>query len=99
MSKIILILILLISIITLTLYIINESFNVKEHYLTYFLPYYDKNLTDITKLYLNEDERKNFFKKKFLYNKIIIGYNKFEKNYIKFFVVQEKIVKYSENKT
>ena len=83
MSKIILILILLISIITLTLYIINESFNVIEHYLTYFLPYYDKNLTDITKLYLNDDERKNFFKKKFLYNKIIIGYNKFEKKYIK----------------
>ena len=65
MSKIILIFILLISIIILTLYIINRQLSTKEHYLTYFLPYYDKNLTDITKLYLNEDERKNFFKKKF----------------------------------
>ena len=83
MTKIIFIFILLISIIILTLYIINRHLSTKEHYLTYFLPYYDKNLTDITKLYLNEDERKNFFKKKFLYNKIIIGYNKFEKNYIK----------------
>lgn len=83
MTKIIFIFILLISIIILTLYIINRHLSTKEHYLTYFLPYYDKNLTDITKLYLNEDERKNFFKKKFLYDKIIIGYNKFEKNYIK----------------
>ena len=83
MTKIIFIFILLISIIILTLYIINRHLSTKEHYLTYFLPYYDKNLTDITKLYLNEDERKNFFKKKFLYNKIIIGYNKFEKKYIK----------------
>ena len=56
--------------------------NTKEHYLTYFLPYYDNKITELTKMYNNNDDKKNFFKKKFLYKPLIFIYNDYQKNYV-----------------
>ena len=49
----------------------NNEINKKEHYLTYFLPFYDNKITELTKMYDNNDDKKNFFKKKFLYKPLI----------------------------
>jgi hypothetical protein len=40
---------------------------VKEHYLTYFLPFYDPTKTDLANFYKNNDNEKNYLKKKFNY--------------------------------
>ena len=38
--------------------------DVEEHYLTYFLPYYDNKGTDLAKFYKNNESNENYFKKK-----------------------------------
>ena len=45
----------------------------KEHYLTYFLPYYQPNLTELSNFYKNNDNNKNYVKKNFDYDIIRIG--------------------------
>ena len=60
----------------------NNKIDNKEHYLTYFLPYYDNKITELTKMYNNDDDKKNFFKKKFLYKPLIFIYNDYQKDYI-----------------
>ena len=60
----------------------NETKETKEHYLTYFLPYYDNNITELAKFYDNNDNKKNFFKKKFLYKPLSFIYNDYQKEYI-----------------
>ena len=60
----------------------NDKKEIKEHYLTYFLPYYGNNITELAKFYDNKDYNKNFFKKKFFYKPLIFIYNDYQKNYI-----------------
>lgn len=60
----------------------NNEINKKEHYLTYFLPFYDNKISELTKMYNNNDDKKNFFKKKFLYKPLIFIYNDYQKDYI-----------------
>ena len=60
----------------------NDKKEIKEHYLTYFLPYYNNNITELAKFYDNNDNKKNFFKKKFLYKPLIFIYNAYQKEYI-----------------
>jgi TRAP-type uncharacterized transport system substrate-binding protein len=59
-----------------------DKIEIKEHYLTYFLPYYNNNITEMSKFYDNKDYQKNFFKKKFFYNPLIFIYNDYQKEYI-----------------
>lgn len=77
-------LIILIIITLIIFYSINKLIdnNTKEHYLTYFLPFYDNKIADLTKMYDNNDDKKNFFKKKFLYKPLIFIYNDYQKDYI-----------------
>ena len=56
--------------------------NITEHYITYYLPYYDNNITELTKMYNENDDKKNFFKKKFLYKPLTFIFNDYQKNYI-----------------
>jgi TRAP-type uncharacterized transport system substrate-binding protein len=60
----------------------NDKKEIKEHYLTYFLPYYNTNIKEIAKFYDNNDNKKNFFKKKFFYKPLIFIYNDYQKYYI-----------------
>jgi TRAP-type uncharacterized transport system substrate-binding protein len=82
MSKIIIFMIIIIFYIIF--YNINKLIkkNTKEHYLTYFLPYYDNKIKELTKMYNDNDDKKNFFKKKFLYTPLIFIYNDYQKNYV-----------------
>ena len=55
-------------------YIINNKLNkTKEHYLTYFLPFYTNSKNDLANFYNNNENNYNYFKKKFNYNIIKIG--------------------------
>ena len=67
-------------------YLVNKSLkkylknDVKEHYLTFFLPFYDANTNELTNFYANNDDNKNYVKKKFNYDNIkiaTIDYDKF----------------------
>ena len=61
--------------------------NIQENYLTYFLPYYNKeDVNDLANFYKNNDNNKNFFKKKFNYENIKFGTIDKDKNIIKFLV-------------
>ena len=46
---------------------------IKEHYLTFFLPFYDASNTDLANFYSNNDNDKNYLKKKFNYNNLKVG--------------------------
>lgn len=55
-------------------YIINKKIN--EHYLTYFLPYYDnKDVSTLTNFYVNNENNYNYFKKNIKLKNIKIGIN------------------------
>ena len=56
-------------------------FQKKEHYLTYFLPYYEKDLSLIANFYLDNDNNKNFIKTKINYDVIKIGTSKLEEDF------------------
>jgi len=60
----------------------DEKYSTKEHYITYFLPYYDNKITELTKMYNENDDKKNFFKKKFLYKPLTFIYDDYQKDYI-----------------
>lgn len=61
--------------------------NIQENYLTYFLPYYNKeDVNDLANFYKNNDNNKNFFKKKFNYENIKFGTIDKDKDIIKFLV-------------
>jgi hypothetical protein len=54
-------------------FIINKNMNkniLKEHYLTYFLPFYDDNINQLTNFYANDEYNNNSFKSKFNYDTI-----------------------------
>ncbi len=56
--------------ITLIFYLSNKTIfkkNIKENYLTYFLPFYDKNTSSLANFYNNNENNLNYFKKKFNY--------------------------------
>lgn len=57
--------------------------NIKENYLTYFLPYYDNKNSDLAVFYNNKENNLNYFKKKFDYNILKIGTSTEEKFFIK----------------
>jgi TRAP-type uncharacterized transport system substrate-binding protein len=46
---------------------------IKEHYLTFFLPFYDASNTDLANFYSNNDNDKNYLKKKFNYSNLKVG--------------------------
>ncbi len=78
-------LVILLIIIFILFYSINNFIgkkNIIENYITFFLPYYDNNLKELTKMYNNNDDKKNYFKKKFLYEPLIFIYNDYQKSYI-----------------
>ena len=57
-------------------YIINKYIlkkNIDEHYLTYFLPYYDNKIDNLVNFYKNNDNNANYFKKKMDFQNISIG--------------------------
>ena len=74
--------ILLSIIIYIFFYIINKSIYINEHYLTYFLPYYNNNNTDLALFYKNNENNLNYFKKKFKYQILNFGTISKEKYYI-----------------
>jgi len=64
-------------------YIINNYFLKKEeHYLTYFLPFYDDSKTDLENFYKYNENNNNSFKKKFNYNVLKFGTTKTDKYFI-----------------
>ncbi len=48
--------------------------NIKEHYLTYFLPYYDNDKNEIQKFYENDDIKRLNYKKYFIYKPFNFGF-------------------------
>lgn len=64
----------LIIIISLLFYIFDKFvFPKTEHYLTYFLPFYDKEVTDLANFYKNNEDNTNNFKKRFSYDVVTYG--------------------------
>jgi TRAP-type uncharacterized transport system substrate-binding protein len=61
--------------------------DIKEHYLTYFLPFYDNKITELTNFYNNDENNLNYFKKKINYYPIKFGTNKEDKDFTKNFLV------------
>lgn len=65
---------------------IYDKNQVKENFLTYFLPFYDTNITSLTNFYANNENKENFFKKKFNYDQINFGCVKDDILFIRFFL-------------
>ena len=69
--------IILCTILFLILYSINRylksKLEIKEHYLTYFLPFYSAEANQLYRFYENDDDKKNFFKQKFEKNRIVFA--------------------------
>ena len=59
---------------------------IKEHYLTYFLPFYDTKITSLTNFYANNENNDNYFKKKFNYDQINFGCVKDDIMFIRLFL-------------
>ncbi len=75
--------IILIVLITIIFYIINKNISSqKEHYLTYFLPYYDNRKQDLALLYENDENNTNWFENKFDYYLLRYGVIKNEKSFV-----------------
>ena len=65
-----------ICIIFILFYIVNSIIYVNENFLTYFLPYYNVKSNLLRDFYVNNDNNKNFFKHKMIYDKFyFIGLN------------------------
>ena len=80
-------------------YIINKYIlhkDINEHYLTYFLPYYN-NTNALTNFYKNNENNANYFKKKFDFRKINIGISDIDKYFaealFKFYISNAFVVK------
>jgi TRAP-type uncharacterized transport system substrate-binding protein len=77
----------LIILIIIIFYIINNNLkNTKEHYLTYFLPYYSNTKDNLANFYNDNENNYNNFKKKFNYNIIKFGSIHAENYFIKLFI-------------
>jgi TRAP-type uncharacterized transport system substrate-binding protein len=79
----------LIIILIIIFYILNKYFfrkKVEEHYLTYFLPFYDNQLPELTNFYKEKEYNLNYFKKKFNYKKIRIGFYYLDEDIIKLLI-------------
>lgn len=67
-------------------YIINKFFlkkkELNEHYLTWFLPYYNPDLNNLSNFYNDNYNNLNYFKKKFIYKPIKFCSNKSDKVFI-----------------
>jgi len=76
--------ILILIILIILFYIINNILkkNIEEHYLTYFLPFYDDKDIDLALFYKNNENNNNYFKKKFNYNILKFGTTKTDKYFI-----------------
>ena len=57
--------------------------NIKEHYLTYFLPYYNNEKNVLANFYKNNENNLNYFKKKFNYDIIKYGIIKNDFTYVR----------------
>ena len=66
--------------------------NINEHYLTYFLPFYNRDANDLANFYDNDENNLNYFKKKFNYDLIKYGIGKNDKVFIKY-IISEYISK------
>lgn len=64
-----------------------NSNQIKEHYLTYFLPFYDNKINELTNFYNADENNLNYFKKKINYNPIKFGTNKEDISFTKSFLV------------
>ena len=56
------------------LFIYYQKKETKEHYLTFFIPYYQTNKEALYKFYEDEDYKRLNFKKNFIYQPIQFGY-------------------------
>ena len=65
----------------------NTNRELKEHYLTYFLPFYDDKISELTKFYNADENNLNYFKKKFNYRPIKFGTNKSDVTFTKSFLL------------
>lgn len=54
-----------------------------EHFLTWFLPYYDPNLNNLSNFYNNNNNNLNYFKKKFIYEAVKFRCINLDKIFIK----------------
>ena len=76
---------LIILIIIILFYIVNNyllKIERKEHFLTFYLPFYDQELNSLSNFYESNDNNKNYFKKKFLYDTITMCTIKIDKFFI-----------------
>jgi len=93
--KILLILIIIFSII---FYIINNILKkiTNEHYLTYFLPFYDSSNIDLSNFYKYNENNDNYFKKKFNYTVLKFGTTIIEKfffeNLISYYISYSNLI-------
>lgn len=81
--------------ITIIFYLSNKFVfkkNIKEHYLTYFLPFYDYNVNDLANFYNNNENNLNYFKKKFNYKILKLGIIN-QDNYFAKIIINEYISK------
>lgn len=79
------VIIILIIIFYITNYYILKK-QIKENYLTYFLPYYDQNINPLSNFYKDNDNNKNYFKKKFSYKPINFGFVKDDAKIVKLLI-------------
>jgi TRAP-type uncharacterized transport system substrate-binding protein len=93
-------LIIIFILITIIFYILNIYIfkkNIKENYLTYFLPYYDDKNSDLAIFYKNNENNLNYFKKKFDYNVLkvgtIYGQKYFIESLIGFYISNSNLIK------
>lgn len=67
-------------------YLLNNYYlkpSIKENYLTYFLPFYSSKVNLLANFYNNDDNNKNYFKKKFDYRRLNFSFMKYDKAIIK----------------
>ena len=76
---------LIILIIIILFYIVNNyllNIEKKEHFLTFYLPFYDKKLNSLSNFYESKDNNLNYFKKKFIYETITMCSIKLDQYFI-----------------
>jgi hypothetical protein len=102
-KKVVLSLILFIFLILFFFYIINQFLkaknDTKEHYLTFFLPYNQNNKNELLNFYINNDNTKPYFTKKFNYDPINFGVTYedvyFTNKFINYFLSKSKYMNLS----
>ena len=72
-------------------YVLNKYFfkrNIKEHYLTYFLPFYNNDKNRLANFYKNDENNLNYFKKKFNYDIMKFGLIKDDFTFMRAFLAE-----------